>query len=413
MICRRWNNFCLCAAREEDFPADAKAVRAPFAPLVFLVRRRAETSRGMFAIRSLEELFEQESVDCLRPCRAGGPGSARELAAFVAGHGATVLNLEFQNALRYLHAHFAANRTGLRVTLVGLGDVGGTVLTGLKLLGRELAEIRIFDPNKAMCARYEMELNQVLPDVDGRVMPRVTVCSEEALFDCDLFLFTASRGVPGLGSGVKDVRMAQYEANRAMLAHYARLARTARFMGLFCQISDPVDHLSRCVFLQSNRDETGAFDAAGLLPEQVQGFGLGVMAARAAYYAGKAGVDFQNGRVYGPHGEGLIVANSAGRDYDEAVSQHLTELARTANLRVRELGFKPYLAPGLSSAAISILRLARGQAHHGAVPLAGAYFGCVSRMTRQGLMLSREEICPQLMARIAGAHRALREFDYR
>ena len=177
MICRRWNNFCLCAARKEDFPADAKAVRAPFAPLVFLVRRRAETSRGMFAISSLEELFEQESVDCLRPCRAGGPGSARELAAFVAGHGATVLNLEFQNAICYLRAHFDANRTGLRVTLVGLGDVGGTVLTGLKLLGRELAEIRIFDPNKAMCARYEMELNQVLPDVDGRVMPRVTVCS--------------------------------------------------------------------------------------------------------------------------------------------------------------------------------------------------------------------------------------------
>ena len=40
------------------------------------------------------------------------------------------------------------------------------------------------------------------------------------------------------------------------------------------------------------------------------------------------------------------------------------------NLRVRELGFKPYIAPGLSSAAVSILQLLRGQVHFGAVPWA-------------------------------------------
>ena len=33
-------------------------------------------------------------------------------------------------------------------------------------------------------------------------------------------------------------------------------------------------------------------------------------------------------------------------------------------------------------------------------------------MTRQGLQLVREDVCPQLMARIEAAHRALREFDY-
>lgn len=412
MIFRSWNGYCLCACRAEDFPADAHPADAPFSPLVFLVRREPETSRGMFRISSLAELEEAEGVNCLLPCAQVKPADGGTLAAFVAQNGATVLNLAFQNAFSYLCAQYAAKKTGLRVTLVGLGDVGGTVLTGLKLLGRELEQIRIFDPNEAQCRRYEMELNQVLADTDGRVMPRVTVCSGQALFDCDLFLFTASRGVPGLGSGVKDVRMAQYEANRAMLTHYARMAREARFLGIFCQISDPVDHLSRCVFLESNRAENGTFDAAGLLPEQVQGFGLGVMAARAAYYAEKEGVEFTNGRVYGVHGEGLIVANDFGVDYDEAVSQRLTELTRTANLRVRELGFKPYLAPGLSSAAISVLRLVRGQVHYGAVPLNGTYFGCVSRMTRQGLVLIREDICPQLMARITDAHRALREFDY-
>ena len=406
------NGFCLCAGRRDDFPAGTQAAGAPFAPLVFLVRRAAATSRGLFKISELAELYEPEGVGCLCPCRTAAGEDTRALADFVQEHGASVLNLEFQNAFSYLRAHFAAKHTNLRVTLVGLGDVGGTVLTGLKLLGREVEQIQIFDPNGEMCRRYEMELNQVLADTDGRVMPRVTVCAESELFHCDLFLFTASRGVPGLDSGVKDVRMAQYAANRAMLAHYARLARAAKFMGIFCQISDPVDHLARCVFLQSNRDESGRFDAAGLLPEQVQGFGLGVMAARAAYYAEKEGVTFSRGRVYGPHGKGLIVANSAGKDYDEAVSQRLTELAGTANLRVRELGFKRYIGPGLSSAAISVLRLARGQTYYGAVPLAGAYFGCASRMTRQGLQLVREDVCPQLMARIEAAHRALHEFAY-
>ena len=45
-----------------------------------------------------------------------------------------------------------------------------------------------------------------------QVLPPVTVCREENLFDCDLFLFTASRGVPAVGAAVADVRMAQYES---------------------------------------------------------------------------------------------------------------------------------------------------------------------------------------------------------
>ena len=126
----------------------------------------------------------------------------------------------------------------------------------------------------------------------------------------------------------------------------------------------------------------------------------------------KSGADFRNGRVYGPHGNGLVVANGSGADYDDAVSQRLTLETREANLRVRELGFKPYIAPGLSSAAVSVLRTLRGEAHYGAVPLDGAYFGCVSRLTPLGVLLQREEICAPLMERIAEAHRELKEFAY-
>jgi hypothetical protein len=82
------------------------------------------------------------------------------------------------------------------------------------------------------------------------------------------------------------------------------------------------------------------------------------------------------------------------------------------NLRVRELGFKPYIAPGLSSAAVSILQLLRGQVHFGAVPLGKAYFGCQSRMTPLGPRILQEELAPPLQQRIAEAFRELEEFSY-
>lgn len=407
---KRWKDICLWSEEEALFPAEAVSAEELFSPLVFLVRRDGLRCRGLYAVTSLDEVWEEESVKLLTPVEAKQSG---ELAEFVAANGATVLNTAFSAAFDVLVRFLRPKRTDFRVTLVGLGDVGGTVLTGLKLLGHEISEIAVYDPNEAMCRRYEMELNQVLCERSGVPMPRVTVCREENLFDCDLFIFTASRGVPGLNSGVKDVRMAQFDANRAMLDVYARKARDAAFRGLFCQVSDPVDHLSREVFLCSNRDEHGEYDFDGLLPEQVQGFGLGVMAARAAYYAEKEHIHFAAGRVYGPHGQGLVVANSAFEGYNDEQSRHLTELTRTANLAVRELGFKPYIAPGLSSAAVSILRLLRGQEHHGAVAMDGAYFGCLNRMTGQGPLLRREAICGELLERLEETHRALRAFDYR
>ena len=264
MILRRWKGFCLAAEEEALFPRGAEMCGEVFAPLVFLVRRDPLRARGLYPIRDLSELDEPEGIGCLTP---SSPAEG-ELAAFVRAHGAGVLNAAFSRAFSILQAWSAAKKDGLVLTLVGLGDVGGTALLALKLLGRELAKIQIFDPNRAQCRRYEMELNQVL-SADGRTLPEVVICEEQDLFRCDLFAFTASRGVPGLDSKAQDVRMAQYEANRAMVGSYTRMARQADFTGLFCQISDPVDHLSRSVFLQSNQKETGEFDFAGLLPEQV------------------------------------------------------------------------------------------------------------------------------------------------
>ena len=326
----------------------------------------------------------------------------------------------------------------LRLTLVGLGDVGGTLLTALKLLANvgadayigppaendscadgekggcghpplqgvaEISEIGIYDPNEALCRRYELELNQVL----DRPEPRIVLRDPETLFDCDVFLFTASRGVPPVGAS-GDVRMVQFEKNRDMLKAYSAQARAARFSGLFCQISDPVDQLARCVFLQSNRDEAGNFDFLGLLPEQIVGFGLGVMQARGAYMARALGLTCPNLRAYGPHGADLVIANDP-RDYDAAISEELTRRTVGANMEVRALGFKPYIAPALSSAALSILGLLRGEVFLGAAPLGGVYFGCRSRLTDRGFELLREDLHPDLQARLQAAWEKLKEAE--
>ena len=361
----------------------------------WMVRRDPFASRSFFPVLSEGDLKQPEDWRRLLPA-AGEDDPTAGIA----------LNTAFPDVERRAAAFLQTLRKPrLRLTLVGLGDVGGTLLTALKLLGGELSEIGIYDPNTALCRRYALELNQIL----DRPEPRIIVRSEAELFDCDAFLFTASRGVPPIGAA-GDVRMLQFEKNREMLKAYSALARKTGFTGLFCQISDPVDQLSRCVFLQTNRNEAGEYDFRGLLPEQIVGFGLGVMRARAGDMAGRLGVDGAELRAYGPHGAGLVVAN-APLDYDEAISEQLTRQTVGANLELRELGFKPYIAPAISSAALSILGLLRGEPFLGAVPMGGVYFGCRSRLTELGYAVISEPLHPALQSRIRAAWERLKEAE--
>ena len=275
-----------------------------------------------------------------------------------------------------------------RVNLLAIGDVGSTLLTGLKLLGGDvISSIGICDLSEQITARWEFEMGQISLPWDYNVFPEVEVISPENLFECDMLVFVASKGIPPVGSQVKDVRMAQFESNAGIVRHYAKMAREKRFQGLWCAVSDPVDPLAKTAYLESNRDETGTWDGQGLRPEQVQGFGLGVMNARAAYFAKRdprLASFLTQGRSFGPHGTGLWIANSIA-DYDEAVSQELTHLTVTANMKMRELGFKPYVAPALSSGALSLLLTLRGAWHCGSVFLDGVYMGVKNRYTPAGI----------------------------
>ena len=119
----------------------------------------------------------------------------------------------------------------------------------------------------------------------------------------------------------------------------------------------------------------------------MQGFGLGVMNARAAYYAkrhDRFASFLTEGRSFGPHGTGLTIANSI-EHYDDVLSQELTHLTVTANLKMREIGFKPYVAPAMSSGALSLLRTLRGEWHCGSVFLDGIFMGVKNRYTPAGI----------------------------
>lgn len=302
-----------------------------------------------------------------------------------------------------------------RVHLLALGDVGGMVLTTLKLLGGDVIHtIGICDVNKGVEKRYEYEMNQALYPWEDQSMPEVEIIEKEQLFDCDVFIFCASKGIPPVGSEVSDVRMVQFEANREIISQYGKMAREKHFKGLFAVVSDPVDPLCKEVLLSSNRDELGNTDYKGLKSEQIQGYGLGVMNSRATYFAKKDSrfESFLNqGRAFGPHGSDLVIANSI-ENYDSVLSSELTKLTVEANLRIRDIGFKPYIAPAIASGAIPILLTLRGQWHYSSNLLGTVFMGAKNRMTAEGVEIENLLLPENLYERIHRAYTNLEEIYY-
>lgn len=283
-----------------------------------------------------------------------------------------------------------------KVAIMGLGDVGATVALGLKLLGGDvISELCLWDLNPKQAERQAIELNQILVNPDLLVKS----ISMDQLFDGDVFVFCASKYVPKVGEQVADVRMAQLSQNAPLVSQYLSLARQKAFKGLFCIVSDPVDLLCKAAF-ESNLIDPQGFQ---LMPEQIRGYGLGVMYARAKYYGGS---EFKKGRAFGPHGKDLVIANDI-EDYREDVSLALTQEVVTANLKVRDLGFKPYIAPAISSGAFSIVKTLEGDWHESAVFLGGSFWGCRNRWGAYGSELEELVVPLDLYQRMRKAYERL------
>ena len=290
-----------------------------------------------------------------------------------------------------------------RVTLLALGDVGSTLLMGLRLLGGDvISSIGICDVRDNVAARWEFELDQIAPP-ETEPLPEVDIIAPEQLFDGDVFLFCASRMIPDTSVVQGDVRMAQYALNRELVGHYARMAREKQYRGLFVVVSDPVDPLCRWALRESNKNQCGDYDGQGLSPEQIRGFGLGVMHARALYFAHRDprfASYLTEGRAFGPHGEDLVLANSLTH-YDDALSRELTEKVAHANLEMRKLGFKPYVAPALSSGALTLLALLRRRWHYASLYDGRVFMGRRSRLTDTGAETENVPLPEALEKRLA------------
>lgn len=375
----------ILASDRSDLPYTPGTPRAGES-IYYLVEGDPILGRGSFKVNAPGQLLAPHSLEVLDESRLPQLELDEALSAALEAGQLTAVNTGRMGWESILTA--APNTGKKRVHILAIGDVGSTLLTGLKLLGGDvISTIGICDLSDQITARWEFEMGQINLPWDYNAFPDVEVVKPENLFDCDVFVFVASKGIPPVGSQVKDVRMAQFENNAAIVKTYARMARKANFQGLWCAVSDPVDPLAKTAYLESNKDEDGNWDGKGLRPEQVQGYGLGVMNARAAYFAKKdekLASFLTEGRSFGPHGTGLFIANSI-ENYNEDISQELTHKTVTANLVMREIGFKPYVAPALSSGALSILLTLRGEWHCGSVFLDGIFMGCKNRYTPAGV----------------------------
>lgn len=315
-------------------------------------------------------------------------------------------SVEMDALVRFLERRKAFASKKKKATLLALGDVGSTLAIGLKLIGGDVLEsLGICDINASQRMRWEMELNQIVVNPDLRI----EAVEVNQLFDSDLFIFCASGYVPKVGEEPKDVRMAQYEVNAKLVAYYAKMARDKGFNGIFAVVSDPVDLLCRKAFIASNQDEGSTLDFKGLLPEQIIGFGLGVMDGRAKYYSDRMGYSYrEKGRVYGPHGKDLVVAVDVSLE-DQSSSLMITEKVVTANLEMRAIGYKPFIAPALSSGTHAIVSLLGGKSHYSAHFLGGVYWGAMNQMGDYSVMYERLAVASSLKHRIQKSFDQLEE----
>ncbi len=298
------------------------------------------------------------------------------------------------------------------VNIIGLGNVGGTLLTALCLLGGDrIGTIGIFDTNEKAVSRWEQETNQIIDGSNQRIFPTVKIIPSEAIFQADMVVFCISIGVPPPEKEIQDVRMMQLEANSGIIRYYAHRARKTQFNGIFAVVSDPIDLLCQSAFLASNMNEEGQLDGKGLSADQIKGFGLGVMHGRAVYYSRKD-IRTKNyihtGRVFGPHGKGLIVADDI-KNYNQEQSLSLTEKVLQANIELRKIGYKPYIAPALSSGALSLIALIKGQWHYSAAFLGGIFWGSRNRQTPIGLEWEQFDLPDPLFLRLNHSYKELKK----
>lgn len=370
--------------------------------LYYLYKIDKSKSKRAFSVSHPSDFFiKEENLDMLK-LKDINDKIPDFIKALIDERRVKAINTDYQSYEECLSIEDGFKKT---VHILALGDVGSTLLTGLKLLGgNAVSSIGIYDRSPDKIKRFEYEMNQTAYPFEFSAMPDVNGIEKNQIFDCDMFVFCASKGVPPIGAEGVDVRMVQFEENAKLIREYAIMAAEKNFKGIFAVVSDPVDLLCATVLKECK---------GKLAPEQIKGYGLGVMNSRAAYYAKKHeeySSYLTEGRAFGPHGNDLVIANSI-INYDENLSKELTRLTVEANLQVRKTGFKPYIAPALSSGAISIILTLEGKWHYSSNYLGGAFMGANNRNLPTGLEIEKIYMPDKLFKRLQVTYDKLKEFS--
>ncbi len=137
-------------------------------------RYRADT----FPVTAPSLLTAEEGVSTL--VTAEEPETDPALAAAIAAGRVRAVNLAHPRQEELLPP--LRRRERVRVNLLALGDVGSTLLMGLRLLGGDVIDsIGICDVRENVPQRWEMELNQIVSP-EGERLPPVELVSPEEVF---------------------------------------------------------------------------------------------------------------------------------------------------------------------------------------------------------------------------------------
>lgn len=372
--------------------------------IFFLKSSKKGVTRDTTLISDPSEIFvNNESIENINLKKVNNKKVSNFILKKINDEKVFALNTNYKN-------HFLDfDKNKYKINILGLGDVGSNLAIGLKLLGSEIVkEIGLYDRNHNKLKRFEKEFNQIGYPNNNK-LPKVKIINEKNLFDCDVFIFTASKSITKVGQDASNVRMEQYKANSEIIGEYAKMARKADFKGIFAVVSDPVDLLCNDVYYESNKNKSSKLDFKGLLPNQIKGYGLGVMNARANYFSEKANMNYnKKGRVYGPHGKGLIVANDI-ENYNTSKSIDLTEKTINANLEIRKIGYKPYIGPAFSSGAISIIETLKSNFQYSTVFVNGIYYGLKNKIKKGSVLIEKNELDDKLFQRINNSYNNLKE----
>lgn len=361
-------------------------------------------SRRSFCVTHPTQLFiEKEDLSLLKKPRGNVDNIPAWLIDKINNKQVMSINATYPNWEKVLDIKYPDK---WRINIAGLGDVGGTLVAGLRLMGGDyVSKVGIYDIEENRIQRWHYEAAQILSPAETAVHPEIQPLSEDNLFDCEIFAFCVSVGVPEVGKEPEDVRIAQFKGNAKILKRYVKMARDRNFNGLFIVVSDPVDMLCKVAFNESNTDENGVMDFRGLAPEQIRGYGLGVMHGRAAYFAEEKGASqyMKEGRIFGPHGEGVVVADSI-ENYNEELSDYLTDRTKKANLDVRSFGFKPFVAPALGSGTLSFIETIKREWHYSATFMGGVFIGAKNRLLTSGVELETYDFPEKLYSKLQNTY---------